>query len=196
MRRGLATGLFLAAALALAGCGGGDGGAEAKFDAGPANVTKPGTSLALGERAFVGYAGLGPNNEPTIRTTLGVTVEKVDEGKSSDIEGLGESTVPYYVHAEYENHGGAAVAPSVISGRFTILGSDGEEYDSEGVISIGGEFEQCPSVESDATLAGEQAVADCAVVTLKEGVSPKEVRFQGDYASNAKPVAWKLDSES
>ena len=180
----------------LAGCGGGDGGggAEAKFDAGPADITQPGTTLALGERAFVRYAGLGPNNEPTINTTLGVTVTELHEGKSSDIEGLGESTVPYYVHAEYENHGEAAIAPGVVSGRFTIIGSDGEEYDAEGVISIGGEFDACPSVETDATLAAEQAVADCAVVTLTEGVSPREVRFRGDYASTEKPVAWKTES--
>jgi hypothetical protein len=184
--------LVVFVAAALGGCGGGDGGGgDAEFDPGPAEITKPGTTLALGERAFVRYAGLGPNNEPTIATTLGVTVEEVDEGKASDIEGLGESTVPYYVHAEYENHGQAAIAPSVVSGRFTIVGSDGKEYDAEGVISIGGEFEACPSVESDATLAAEQAVADCAVVTLTEGVSPQEVRFKGDYASTEEPVAWK-----
>jgi hypothetical protein len=181
------------AVFALAGCGGGDGGAEAKFDPGPAEITKAGTTLALGERAFVGYAGLGPNNEPTINTTLAVTVEKVDEGDSSDIEGLGESTVPYYVQAEYENHGDAAIAPSVVSGRFTIVGSDGKEYDAEGVISIGGEFDKCPSVESEATLGPEQAVADCAVVTVTKGVSPREVRFQGDYAANEEPVAWKVE---
>jgi hypothetical protein len=182
----------VAVAFALAGCGGDGGGAEAKFDAGPANITKAGSTLALGDRAFVGYAGLGPNNEPTVRTTLGVTVEQVSEGKNSDIEGLGESTVPYYVHAEYENHGDAEIAPSVVSGRFTILGSDGEVYDTAGVITIGGEFEACPSVESEATLAPEQAVADCAVITLKEGVSPSEVRFQGDYATGDEPVAWKV----
>jgi hypothetical protein len=164
-----------------------------RFDAGPADITAPGTTVALGERAFVRYAGLGPNNEPTINTTLGVTVQKVDEGDSSDIEGLGESTVPYYVHAEYENHGDAPIAPSVVSGRFTIVGSDGKEYDAEGVISIGGEFDKCPSVESDATLAPEQAVADCAVVTVTKGVTPREVRFTGDYASTEEPVGWKVE---
>jgi hypothetical protein len=184
---------LLLVSLALAGCGGGDGGADATFDAGPADITEPGTTVALGERAFVRYAGLGPNNEPTINTTLGVTVEKVDEGSSSDIEGLGESTVPFYVQAEYENHGDAAIAPSVVSGRFTIVGSDGKEYDAEGVISIGGEFDACPSVESEATLAPEQAVADCAVVTVTKGVSPREVRFTGDYASTEEPVAWKVE---
>jgi hypothetical protein len=183
--------LAVAVAFVLAGCGG-DGGADAKFDAGPANITKAGTTVALGERAFVAYAGLGPSNEPTVRTTLGVTVEKVDEGTSSDIEGLGESTVPYYVHAEYENHGDAAIAPSVVGGRFTIIGSDGEEYDTAGVISIGGEFDKCPKVDTEATLAPEEAVADCAVVTLKEGVSPRTVHFRGDYASSDEPVGWKV----
>lgn len=193
MRQPLGTSALLLAVLAVAGCGGGEGGAEASFDAGPAEITPAATTLGLGERAFVEYAGLGPRNEPTINTVLGVTVEKVDEGSSSDIEGLGESTVPYYVHAEYENHGKAAIAPSVVSGRFTIIGSDGKEYDAEGVISIGGEFEKCPSVESDATLEPEQAVADCAVVTVTEGVSPREVRFIGDYAANEEPVGWKVE---
>ena len=193
MRRPLGKRALPLAVFVLAGCGGGDEGAAAKFDPGPANITKPGATLALAERAFVRYAGLGPNNEPTINTTLGVTVENVDEGESSDIEGLGESTVPYYVQAEYENHGDAAIAPSVVSGRFTIVGTDGKEYDAEGVISIGGEFEACPSVESDATLTREQAVADCAVVTVTKGVSPREVRFQGDYASTEEPVAWKVE---
>lgn len=189
----LAAAAALVALATLAGCGGGNGGEDATFDAGPATITKPGTTVALGERAFVSYAGLGASNEPTARTTLGVTVREVDEGSSSDIEGLGESTVPYYVQAEYENHGETAVAPSVVSGRFTIVGSDGEEYDAAGVVTISGEFDACPAVDNEATLGPEQAVADCAVVTVKEGVSPREVRFRADYASTEEPVAWKVD---
>jgi hypothetical protein len=182
----------LAAPVGVAACGGEDG-AEASFDAGPAEISKPGSMRALGERAFVRYAGLGSKNEPTVNTTLGVTVEKVDKGSSSDIEGLGESSVPYYVHAEYENHGDGEIAAFGPGGRFTIRGSDGEEYDTEGVISIGGEFEKCPDVDPTAALAAEEAVADCTVITLKEGVSPQEVRFQGDYAADEDPIGWKVE---
>jgi hypothetical protein len=182
----------LAAVTALAGCGG-DEGVEARFDPGPAEITKPGTTVALGERVFVRYAGLGAKLEPTVETTLGVTLEKVDEGSSSDIEGLGESTVPYYVHVEYENHGQAAIHASSPGGRFTIRGSDGEEYDTEGVISIGGEFDACPGADAQATLAAEEAISDCVVITLREGVAPREVRFEGDYAADLDPVGWKLE---
>ena len=175
-------------------CGGGDGGGsvDASFDPGPATIAEPGSSVALGERQFVEYSGLGSKNEPTVETTLGVTVERIDEGSSGDIEGLGESSVPHYVHVEYENHGRGSIMVLGPSGRFTIRGSDGEEYDTEGVISIGGEFEQCPGAESQATLGPEEAIADCVVITLKEGVSPRDVRFQGDYASGAEPVGWKV----
>jgi hypothetical protein len=184
----------LVAAVGLAACGGGGGdGVEASFDAGPAEISKPGSTRALGERAFVRYAGLGSKNEPTVNTTLGVTVDKVDKGSSSDIEGLGESSVPYYVHAEYENHGDGEIAAFGPGGRFTIRGSDGEDYDTEGVISIGGEFEQCPDVDPTAALAPEEAVADCTVITLKEGVTPQEVRFQGDYAASEDPIGWKVE---
>jgi hypothetical protein len=174
------------------GCGGGDESSAAEFDPGAVEIAKPGSTRALGERAFVRYAGLGAKNEPTVDATLGVTVEEVDEGSSSDIDGLGESSVPHYVHVEYENHGGATILVLGPGGRFTIRGSDGEEYDTEGVISIGGEFEKCPGAESQATLAPEEAIADCVVITLKEGVSPQEVRFQADYAASQKPVGWTL----
>ncbi len=191
----------LAAACALAACGGGGGGGrdgggggEAKFDPGPAEITKPGTVLVLGQRAFVRYAGLGAKNEPTVNTTLGVTVQKVDEGSSSDIEGLGESTVPWYVHVEYENHGKAAIAVAGgARGRFRIVGSDGEDYDTAGVIAIGGEFDRCPRADAQATLSAQKAIADCAIFAVTKGVTPREVRFVGDYAVQQKPVGWRVE---
>jgi hypothetical protein len=180
----------LAAVAALAACGGDD---EAQFDAGPAEVAKPGTSVPVGERLFVRYAGLGAEMQPTVRTTLAVTVERVEEGDASDIQGLGTAVVPYYVHAELENHGDAAVDANGPGGRLTILGSDGRDYGTEGVISIGGEFDKCPSADPEANLAQGEAIADCAVVVLKEGVSPQEVQFQGDYAAGKEPVGWRVD---
>ncbi len=190
------SGVALLAVAALGGCGGGDGGggeSEATFDPGPATIAKPGSTVALGERAFVNYAGLGAKLEPTVKTTLGVTVKELDEGKASDIDGLGESSVPYYVDVEYENHGDASIKAFAPGGRFTIRGSDGEEYEKAGVISIGGEFEACPGADPQANLAPEEAIADCVVITLIEGVSPQEVRFQGDYAAGQEPVGWKVD---
>jgi hypothetical protein len=185
-----------ALALLFAGCGGGagGGGGEATFDPGPATVAKPGTTFALGERAFVRYSGLGAKLEPTVETTLGVTVEKVDEGDSSDIEDLGDNVVPWYVHVEYENHGDAPIhAGAGPGGRFKIRGSDGEEYDRTGTVTISGEFDACPSVDAQATLARDEAIADCVVVGMKEGVTPKQVRFTGDYAAMGEPIGWTVD---
>lgn len=182
----------LAAAAALAGCGGGDG-AEAQFDAGPAEIAQAGSTVAVGERVFVRYDGLGANFEPSAKTTLGVTVRKVDEGDSSDIDGLGESTVPYYVHVEYENHGPAAIQVGAAGGHFRIRGSDGEDYDTEGVIEISGEFEPCPDAETGATLAAKEAVNDCVVVPMTEGVSPREVRFAGNLVTPEEAVGWRVE---
>ena len=186
----------LTASLALAGCGGGDegggGGGDATFDAGEAVIAEPGSTRALGERAFVEYEGIGPEFEPDAKTTLAVTVEKVDEGDSSDIDGLGESTVPFYVHLEYENHGEGGIKVLGIDSHLSVQGSDGEEYNTEGVIEISGEFEQCPDAESDATLAPEQALNDCVVVTLTEGVSPKQVSFRGNLISQDEPIGWTV----
>jgi hypothetical protein len=189
--------LLLALALAgiLAGCGGGSGGGgeEASFDAGPVEVAAAGSTRPVGERAFVEYSGLGAKaTETDVKTTLGVTVQKVDEGDSSDIEGLGENQVPHYVYVEYENHGDGEILIGAAGAHFTIRGSDGEDYDTEGVISIGGEFEPCPDAEADATLAPKQAATDCIVVTLADGVSPKEIRFRGDFVATEEPIGWTV----
>lgn len=190
---------FVAATLAVAalsGCGGGDGGGgggDAKFDPGPVEIAKPGSTRAVGERVFVRFDGLGAKFEPSAKTTLGVTVKKVDKGDSSDIEGLGESTVPYYVHVEYENHGEAAIQVGAARNHFSIRGSDGEDYDTEGVIEVTGEFDACPDAETGATLAGKQAIADCLFVPMTEGVSPREVRFRGSLITEEEPVGWKVE---
>jgi hypothetical protein len=183
----------LAAAAALSGCGGGGGVDDASFDPGPVEIAKPGSIRAVGERAFVGYDGLGAKFEPSAKTTLGVTVRKVDEGDSSDIEGLGESTVPYYVQVEYENHGAAAIQVGAAGGHFSIRGSDGEDYDTAGVIEISGEFESCPDAEPGATLAAKEAINDCVVIPLTEGVSPGEVRFAGNLVMPEEAIGWRVE---
>ena len=187
---------LLAASLALAGCGGGDegggSGGDATFDAGEVVIAEPGSTHALGERAFVEYEGIGPEFEPDAKTTLAVTVTKVDEGDNSDIDGLGESTVPFYVHLEYENHGEGGIKVLGIRSHLSVEGSDGEVYNTEGVIEISGEFEQCPDADPDATLGPEQALNDCVVVTVTEGVSPKQVRFQGNLLSQDEPIGWTV----
>ena len=181
--------------LALVGCGGGGGGGgdEASFDAGPAEIAKPGSKRPLGERAFVEYSGLGADAaDIEVKTTLGVTVREVNEGESGDIDGLGEGSVPYYVHVEYENHGDGEIDVGGAGVHFTIRGTDGEEYDRESVISIGGEFEQCPKAETGSTIKGEQAANDCVVITLTKGAKPQEVRFKADLFAEAEPVAWTV----
>lgn len=182
--------LVLLSATVLAACGGGN---DAEFDAGPVDLAQPGTTVPVGERLFARYAGLGAEMQPTAKTTLGVTVEKIDKGDASDIEGIGDAVVPYYVHAELENHGDAAIDANGPGGRFTIHGSDGREYDTEGVISIGGEFEPCPSVDPEANLEEGEAIEDCVVIVLKKDVTPREVWFRGDYAAEDQPVGWKVD---
>ena len=47
----------------------------------------------------------------------------MDEGDSSDIVGLGESTVPYYVHVEYENHGDGAILVLGLDSHLAVRGS-------------------------------------------------------------------------
>jgi hypothetical protein len=196
--RGLARLGALAAVAALAGCGGGGGGggAEATFDPGPVEIAQPGSTRPLDERAFVEYDGLGAANEPSVKTTLGVTVLEINEGDSSDIDEFPENSTPHFVQFELENHGDGAINVGAgPRGRITVRGSDGSVYETVGVVTISGEFDLCNRVDSQATLAKGEAIADCAIVAISDGVSPDVVLFEGDYADQKEPVGWTVAGE-
>ena len=185
----------MVAVVALAGCGGG-GDAEASFDSGAIEIAEPGSPRPLNERAFVEYDGLGADNEPSVKTTLGVTVLEVKEGDSSDIDEFPENSTPHYVEFELENHGDGAIDVAAgPRGRITVRGSDGEVYETVGLVTISGEFEACDRADSQATLAKAEAIVDCAIVAIPDDVSPDVVLFEGDYADQKEPVGWTIADE-
>ena len=180
------------AVVTLASCAGG-GGAEAKFDPGQVEVAQPGSTRPLNERAFVEYDGLGAENEPSVKTTLGVTVLEVKEGDPSDIDGFPENSTPHYIQFELENHGDGAINVGAgPRGRITVRGSDGKVYETVGLVTISGEFDACDRADSQATLAKEEAIVDCAIVAISDDVSPDVVLFEGDYADQKEPVGWTI----
>ena len=182
----------LVAVVALAGCGGGDD-AEATFDSGPVEIAEPGSTLPLNERAFVEYDGLGAENEPSVKTTMGVTVLEIKEGDSSDIDDFPENSTPHYVQFELENHGDGAINVGAgPRGRITVRGSDGKVYETVGLVTISGEFDLCDRADTQATLAKGEAIVDCAIVAISDGVSPDLVLFEGDYADENEPVGWTV----
>lgn len=189
-------GLAALAVGALASCGGGGGGAEAKFDAGSVEIAQSGSTRPLSERAFVEYDGLGAENEPSVRTTLGVTVLEVVEGDPSDIDDFPENSVPHFVQFELENHGDGAINVGAgPRGRITVRGSDGKVYETVGLVTISGEFDLCDRADTQATLAKGEAIVDCAIVAISDGVSPEVVLFEGDYADQDEPIGWTVADE-
>ena len=189
-------GLAALAVGALAGCGGGGGGAEAEFDPGSVEIAESNSTLPLGERAFVEYDGLGAENEPSVKTTLGVTVLEINEGDPSDIDDFPENTSPHYVVFELENHGDGAINVGAgPRGRITVRGSDGEVYETVGLVTISGEFDLCDRADTQATLAEEEAIMDCAIVAISDDVSPEVVLFEGDYADQKEPIGWTVADE-
>lgn len=188
-------GAAFVAVVALAGCGGG-GGAEATFDSGAVEIAEPGSTRPLNERAFVEYDGLGAETEPSVKTTLGVTVLEIKEGDSSDIDDFPENSTPHYVQFELENHGDGAIDVAAgPRGRITVRGSDGKVYETVGLVTISGEFEFCERADSEATLAKGEAIVDCAIVAISDDVSPDVVLFEGDYADEKEPVGWTIADE-
>jgi len=189
-------GLAALAVGALAGCGGNGAGAEAKFDPGSVEIAESGSTRPFDERAFVEYDGLGAEDEPSVKTTLGVTVLEVSGGDPSDIDDFPDNSTPHYVLFELENHGDGAINVGAgPRGRITVRGSDGQVYETVGVVTISGEFDFCERADSQATLAKGEAILDCAIVAISDDVSPEVVLFEGDYADQNEPVGWTVADE-
>jgi hypothetical protein len=184
VRRGAAAALLAALAVVPAGCGQTESASSS--DAG-----RPDASLALGEQAVAPFVDYGTDRESQ-PTEVAVRVLDVDRGRIADLEPFDLSpaekrSVPYYVHATFENRGDFAVSRSLL--RVSMDDADGREHRPATLVLLGGRFEPCPETPSAPLRPGER-FASCSPILLPKGTEPGRVRFQGDVAQD--PLHWEI----
>lgn len=168
----------IAASLLLSACGGGGG-----------------ETHALGEQAVVGYA----QPDPSVRTTLGITVLAVRRGTHQELTAAGyevdedsRDTTPYYVDVRYQNQGNATVKRDI---DVSLEDSDGNLISSTLIFNYGGEpFGKCTGV-TEGELKPGQTYQSCTLVLVPEGTDVGKVSFLSDNGPDEEPefVYWEAD---
>lgn len=148
------------------------------------DVTPPGSTLKVGERAVVPFKY---GNDKT--GTIALVVTAIDQGDNADLSAFGEKAkgiTPYYIRVSVENVGGTDLSHSSVSMR--AIGADGR---STGVI-ISGETAQCKSETSgrDFTTAGAK-YETCVLQGAREGAGVSGATYDrgDDYLKS--PITWK-----
>jgi hypothetical protein len=149
------------------------------------DVTPPGSTLKVGERAVVPFK-YGNDKEGTIA----LVVTAIDEGANADLAAFGEKAkgiTPYYIRVSVENVGGTDLSHSSVSMR--AIGLDGR---STGVI-ISGNTAQCKSATAgrDFTTAGAK-YETCVLQGAREGAGVSGATYDrgDDYVKS--PITWKM----
>ncbi|MFD9739686.1 hypothetical protein [Umezawaea sp. NPDC059074] len=148
------------------------------------DVTKPGSTLKVGDRAVVPFKyGTDKNG------TIALTVTAIEKGDNADLAKFGDKAkglLPYYIRVSVENVDGSDLAYSSVSLR--ALGADGK---STGVI-ISGDIDKCQSTtaKKDFTTAGAK-YDTCVLQATREGSEITAATFDkgDDYIKS--PITWK-----
>jgi hypothetical protein len=187
--------LVVATALVVAGCGD-----DAKKRTSPApsvslpttsvtppegvTLTKPGTELAFGDAATVGFA---PNAERS--TALELTVTKVLQGRISDLaaydlDAKAKASRPYYVSVRVKNVGTGQIGRSAIP--LWGLGADNTLI---GASRFTSSFAKCASGPLPTDFGGARSTSTCLMFLVPQGGSMVGVSYRPVMTDEQ--IVWK-----
>ncbi|PRY41767.1 hypothetical protein [Umezawaea tangerina] len=153
-------------------------------EAASGDVTKPGSTLKVGDRAVVPFK-YGTDKQGTIA----IVVTAIEQGTTADLAKFGDKAnglTPFFIRATVENVDGSDLAYSSVSLRG--IGADGK---STGVI-ISGDVDKCKSetAKKDFTTAGAK-FETCVLQAAREGATVAGATFDkgDDYLKS--PITWK-----
>ena len=204
--------LYIAAALALAGCGGtvqgqasgppvagsstpATGTGAPTTTAPPASggddagTTPTGTTLKVGQPATVLYETKDQSKEST---KLEVTATAVKKGAISDLKDFNldaqtKVSEPYYVSMSFRNTGPNPMEPGGIFGLIRAHNTAGDELSR---LSLIGEFKKCDG-DTPKSLAVGQTYTDCGVYIAPTGQTLGDVVFGFYLESKRTEITWK-----
>ena len=158
------------------------------------DITEPGTTLAIGEKANV------PFEFAKKKGVIAASVVKVDNGSKSDFKAFDQETqkklkgyTPYYVRIEMSKVSGDELAYGSATGSFKAITSSGEEAQQLTAI---GSFEPCDSESFPKEFDEGASVTTCVIGIVPGGGDPvvggEYSLYDSKYDSyEGKPVVWK-----
>lgn len=199
----------LACAL-MVGCGGDDDDAAAPAstqtaeattatdDGGGASaggLTKPGTTLKLGETAHVTYKPLTATDDKNLfkvdATALKIEKGSIDDFKNISLDENQKTSTPYYVTVKIANTGKEIPLGDTEGDpdlKFGAMDDRGQEQPS---ITFIGDFERCQDTDAPKPFTEGKSYESCLAFLVGGDGSITEVRWKGSDKYILDPVAWK-----
>jgi len=191
--------------LALAACGGDDATenepapatqpapAATAEDKVPSGVTKPGTTLRVGETARVLLTPLNASFDDKRRFQLETSVTDIRKVAISDLKNVNldaeqKEATPYFVTIEIANPGKAVPADDDPGVRFKGVDDRGQEHNA--VIFVGG-FPQCDKTDMPRRFGNGKSYETCLVFMIPGGGTLEGVAWSSGIEYVDKPVTWK-----
>ena len=197
---------------AMAGCGGDDDDdaaqpattqtaeATTEADSGGGSsagggLTKPGTTLKIGETAHVTYKPLTATDDKNLFQVDATTV-KIEEGSIDDFKNISldadqKASTPYYATVKIENTGKEIPLGDTEGDpdlKFGAVDDRGQEQPS---ITFIGDFERCEDADAPKPFTKGKSYESCLAFLVGGDGSITEVRWKGSDKYILDPVAWK-----
>ena len=200
----LATASALLACLALAACGGDDEEPQTSATPKPATpttteekvpggVTKPGTTLEVGEQARVLLTPLNASFDDKTRYEIDATVTDIKKVSLSDLKGVQldaeqKKATPYFVKIKVVNDGKPLPKDDDPGVRFDAIDDRGQEQSA--VIFVG-DFPTCNDVDPPKSFGRGKSFETCHVYLIPGGGTLEGVAWDSGMEYVDKPITWK-----
>jgi hypothetical protein len=158
-------------------------------------LTKPGSTLKLGEAAHVTYKPLSATDDKNL-FKVDATAEKIEKGSIDDFKNIDldedqKSSTPYYLTVKIENTG-KEIPLGDMEGdpdlKFAAVDDRGQE---QGSITFIGDFDRCEDTDAPKPFTKGKSYESCLTFLVGGDGSITEARWTGSDKYILKPVVWK-----
>jgi hypothetical protein len=156
-------------------------------------VAAPGTKLAIGKTAIVGYRDPSDFSDKPATQRLQVTVTSIAKGSLADFKGVQldaaqKASTPFYVKVRITNVGPGNVTAKDSDPSVQIQGIDSTGQAQQSVTFIG-DFPRCDSVTAPTPMTRGKAFQTCLTFLIPGGI--KAAAYTGTSQYESSPVTWK-----
>jgi hypothetical protein len=154
-------------------------------------LTRPGSTLKLGQTAVVGFSTTLKNGKDGPSYTFAVTVESITPGSMSDFKdvsltGVSKGDTPTYVKLRIANVGKRALKTSLGDPAYSIGAVEGNDVDGD--LSLVGGFAPCPQVDTPSPFAPGHSFSTCQIF-MEHGTATR-IGYDGSESTVDTPIVW------
>jgi hypothetical protein len=168
-------------------------GATSAASAASAGVVAPGTKLAVGKTAILGYQSPSDFSDKPPTQRVQVTVESIAKGSLADFKGIQldaaqKAGTPFYVKVRITNAGPGDLTAGDNDPSVQIEGID-DTGQAQQAVSFIGDFPRCNEGTPPTHMTRGKGFDTCLTFLVPGGITAAAYTGTEDYES--KPVTWK-----